>query len=120
MTKHGDRMDGRTRWRDHGRPEASLVGAQYIDWNHDVYPNKPYRLINTAGAQWLFRGTGLRDGSTFGVYGIEVDAVAPASPRGTKVEAAARLGAAGIVTLKRMAVPATLQLLRRAISLSSG
>jgi len=85
VTKHGDRMDGRTRWRDRGRPEASLVGAQYIDWNHDVYPNKPYRLINTAGAPWLFRGTGLRDGSTFGVYGVEVDAVAPASPRGTKV-----------------------------------
>ena len=44
VTKHGDQMDGRTRWRDIGRPEASLVGAQYVDWNHDEYPNRPYRV----------------------------------------------------------------------------
>jgi hypothetical protein len=73
VTKHGDRMDGRTRWRDLGRPEASLVGEQYVDWNHDEYPNKPFRV------------TGLRDGSLFGVYGIEIDATAPSSPPGTKV-----------------------------------
>lgn len=85
VSKHGDRMDGRTRWRDLGRPEASLVGGQYVDWNHDRYPNRPYRVTNTAAAPWLFRGTGLHDGSTFGVYGIEIDAVAPSSPPGTKV-----------------------------------
>ena len=34
---------------------------------------------------WLFRGTGLRDGDTFGVYGIEVDARTPSSPPGTRV-----------------------------------
>jgi len=85
VTKHSDRMDGRTRWRDIGRPEASLVGAEYVDWNHDRYPNRPYRVTDTAAAPWLFRGTGLHDGSTFGVYGIEIDAVAPSSPHGTKV-----------------------------------
>ena len=85
VTKHGDQMDGRTRWRDIGRPEASLVGAQYVDWNHDEYPNRPYRVTRTTAAPWLFHGTGLRDGSTFGVYGIEIDAVAPQSPPGTKV-----------------------------------
>lgn len=85
VTKHGDEMDGRTRWRDIGRPEASLLGDQYVDWNHDRYPNHPYRVTNTAAAPWLFRGTGLRDGSTFGVYGIEIDAIAPSSPPGTKV-----------------------------------
>ena len=85
VTKHGDQMDGRTRWRDIGRPEASLVGAQYVDWNHDEYPNQPYRVANTTAAPWLFRGTGLHDGSSFGVYGIEIDAVAPSSPAGTKV-----------------------------------
>jgi hypothetical protein len=85
VTRHGDRMDGRTRWRDIGRPEAALVGAQYIDWNHDEYPNRPFRVTGTAAAPWLFRGTGLHDGDTFGVYGIEVDAVAQSSPPGTKV-----------------------------------
>src|SRR4029079_5523006 len=48
VTKHSDRMDGRTRWRDIGRPEASLVGAEYVDWNHDRYPNRPYRVTDTA------------------------------------------------------------------------
>jgi len=85
VTKHGDRMDGRSRWRDMGRPEASLLGAQYVDWNHDRYPNRPYHVTDTAAAPWLFRGTGLRDGSTFGVYGIEIDAVTASSPSGTKV-----------------------------------
>ena len=85
VSKHGNEMDGRTRWRDMGRPEASLIGAQYVDWNHDRYPNHPYRVTHTAAAPWLFRGTGLHDGSTFGVYGIEIDAVAPQSPPGTKV-----------------------------------
>jgi hypothetical protein len=85
VSKHGDEMDGRTRWRDIGRPEAALVGAQYVDWNHDRYPNRAFRVTDTASAPWLFRGTGLHDGSTFGVYGIEIDAVAPSSPPGTKV-----------------------------------
>jgi hypothetical protein len=85
VTKNGNRMDGRWRWRDLGRPEAALVGAQYVDWNHDKYPNRPYRITNTSSTPWLFRDTGLRVGSRFGVYGIEVDARAPSSPRTTKV-----------------------------------
>jgi hypothetical protein len=85
VVKHGDRMIGRWRWRDLGRPEGALVGANYVDWNHDVYKNTPYRVTDTAAAPWLFRGTGLHDGSTFGVYGIEVDAAGPSSPRGTRV-----------------------------------
>jgi hypothetical protein len=36
-------------------------------------------------APWLFAGTGLRDGSRFGRYGIEIDARSPASPRGVQV-----------------------------------
>jgi len=34
---------------------------------------------------WLFRGTGLRVGSSFGRYGIEVDERTAASPRGIEV-----------------------------------
>ncbi len=83
VVKHGDRMDGRWRWRDLGRPEARLVGADYVDWNHERYPNRPFTVVDAT--PWLFRGTGLRAGDSFGVYGIEVDARGHASPRGTQV-----------------------------------
>jgi hypothetical protein len=36
-------------------------------------------------APWLFRGTKLRNGDTFGVYGIEIDARTTSSPPGTRV-----------------------------------
>lgn len=36
-------------------------------------------------ASWRFRGTGLRNGSCFGHFGIEVDRRAPSSPRRTVV-----------------------------------
>jgi hypothetical protein len=83
VVKHGGAMDGRWRWRDLGRPEGALVGEQYVDWNHDRYKNRAYRIV--AAPSWLFHGTGLGVGSTFGVYGIEVDSVCPASPKGTRV-----------------------------------
>ncbi|HZQ15484.1 MAG TPA: N,N-dimethylformamidase beta subunit family domain-containing protein [Gaiellaceae bacterium] len=85
VEKRGSTMTGRRRWRDLGRPEAALVGEQYVDWNHDRYPNRPFRVTGARRAPWLFAGTGLSDGSAFGVYGIEVDAVAPSSPPGTEV-----------------------------------
>ena len=85
VVKHGDSMDGRWRWRDIGRPEAALVGAQYVDWNHNEYANRPFVVNGVERAPWLFRGTGLRDGDTFGVYGIEVDARSSTSPPGTRV-----------------------------------
>ena len=81
----GDTMTGRHRWRDLGRPEAALLGAQYAGWNEGNYPNRPYRVTNTAAAPWLFEGTGLHDGSRFGNYGIEVDEPNSASPPGTHV-----------------------------------
>jgi hypothetical protein len=85
VIKQGDTMDGRWRWRDLGRPEAALVGAQYIGWDKGRYPNLPFHVVAVQKAPWLFAGTGLHDGSTFGKYGIEVDAVTPASPPGTVV-----------------------------------
>jgi N,N-dimethylformamidase beta subunit-like, C-terminal len=81
----GNTMTGRTRWRDLGRPEAALVGAQYAGWDEGKYPNRPYRIVNTAAAPWLFRGTGLHDGSAVGNYGIEVDEPNSASPPHTHV-----------------------------------
>jgi len=81
----GNTMIGRTRWRDQGRPEAALVGAQYVGWNEARYANHPYRVVDAQAARWLFAGTGLHDGSRFGLYGIEIDETAKASPPGTHV-----------------------------------
>ena len=81
----GSTMTGRTRWRDLGRPEAALVGAQYAGWDEGRYPNRPYRIVNTAAAPWLFAGTGLHDGSRVGNYGIEVDEPTAVSPPRTRV-----------------------------------
>jgi hypothetical protein len=85
VIKQGDTMIGRWRWRDLGRPEAALVGAQYIGWDQGKYRNRPFHVVGVEKSPWLFAGTGLHDGSTFGTYGIEVDAVTPVSPRGTVV-----------------------------------
>ena len=73
------------RWRDLGRPEAALVGIQYVDWNQNRYPNRPYTVTGARRAPWLFARTGLRDGSRFGHYGIEIDARTSRSPRGIRV-----------------------------------
>lgn len=85
VVKQGNLMNGRWRWRDLGRPEAPLVGAQYVDWNQGTFKNEPFTVTGVKQTPWLFRGTGLHDGDTFGVYGIEVDATASDSPAGTRV-----------------------------------
>jgi hypothetical protein len=85
VERRGDTIARDGRWRDLGRPEAGLVGAQYVDWYQERYRNKPYLVTNTSGASWLFRGTGLGNGTHFGNYGIEIDARTSASPRGTRV-----------------------------------
>jgi hypothetical protein len=85
VVKRGNTMIGRWRWRDLGRPEAALVGAQYVGWNEDRYANRPFHITGAQRAPWLFAGTGLHDGSIYGKYGIEVDSRTPASPSGTVV-----------------------------------
>jgi hypothetical protein len=71
-------------WRDAGRPEGAITGAQYVGSNHGAV-QLPYTVTGAAPAPWLFAGTGLENGSTFGRYGIEIDAAGPASPPGTIV-----------------------------------
>jgi hypothetical protein len=75
------------RWRDLGRPEAALVGAQYVDWNHGVYPNEPYRVAaGAARLPWLLAGTRLRSGALIdGSFGIEIDGLSSTSPPQTLV-----------------------------------
>src|SRR3954470_15443275 len=75
-------------WRKLGRPEAALVGTQWAASNYGA-TQSPYTVQGAAAAPWAFAGTGLRNGSTFGRYGIEVDARAPSSPASTRVLARA-------------------------------
>jgi hypothetical protein len=84
------------RWRDLGRPEAALLGAQYSGWYENRYPNQPYTVLGADRVPWLFAGTGLRDGSRIpGYYGIEIDGTTSASPPGTVVVASIRTSSPG-------------------------
>jgi hypothetical protein len=76
------------KFRDLGRPEAALIGAQYLA--NDEGLRKGFYVVRSATtAPWLWEGTGLVDGSTFGElhrgFGIEIDATTRDSPRGTIV-----------------------------------
>ncbi|HKG42653.1 MAG TPA: N,N-dimethylformamidase beta subunit family domain-containing protein [Gaiellaceae bacterium] len=80
----------RTRyWRALGRPEASLIGVQFLS-NDEGKDQGHYLVVGAKAAPWAFRGTGLVDGDTFGHGGIEIDARTFASPPGTIVLATMR------------------------------
>jgi hypothetical protein len=85
VERRGDRLYRTGRWRDLGRPEARLIGIQYLDWNHGTFPNAPYVVGNMSAEPWFFEGTSLREGRRFGRYGIEIDARTAASPPGVHV-----------------------------------
>jgi hypothetical protein len=83
VARRGDAIVRKASWREAGRPEAALVGAQYA--RSDAARLRPYVVRRAEAAPWLFEGTGLRNGSRFGHFGIEVDTKAPSSPRRTVV-----------------------------------
>jgi hypothetical protein len=74
----------RAPWRNLGRPEASVVGVQYVASDHGQR-QAGYTVTGAATAPWAFAGTGLADGAVFGRYGIEIDGRTPASPPGIEV-----------------------------------
>jgi len=71
-------------WRKLGRPEAALVGVQFVAGDSGVRQGG-YIVRGAASAPWVFAGTGLSDGDRFGNYGIEIDARAASSPAGTQL-----------------------------------
>jgi hypothetical protein len=86
VRREGTRLVKDGLWRDLGRPEAALVGVQYVA-SDGGRRQAPYTV---AGDSWAFAGTGWAPGSTFGTYGIEIDARTAASPTGTQVLASAQ------------------------------
>ena len=71
-------------WRDLGRPEATVLGVQYLA-NDSGERQQPYVVGDSEAASWAFAGTGLAAGAQFGRYGIEIDATTPHSPQGVEV-----------------------------------
>jgi hypothetical protein len=87
VERRGNRIVRKQLWRNVGRPEARLIGVQYLA-NDDGTRQAPFVVTGEQSMPWAFEGTGLKNGDAFGVYGIEIDAAGPDSPPGTLVLAA--------------------------------
>jgi len=87
ITREDQRQTLVDEWRDLGRPESALLGNQYIASDRGQR-RAPFTVVGADVAPWAFEGTGLTNGATFGLYGIEIDARSAASPTSTQVLAA--------------------------------
>ena len=81
VQRDGQLLTKVAQWRNLGRPEAALVGAQFVAGDYGGH-QAGYVV---QGSPWAFAGTGLRHGDRFGRYGYEIDARSPASPPGTQL-----------------------------------
>jgi len=72
------------RFRDLGRPQAGLIGVEYIGTDGGLH-HGPWRVRRAEAAPWLFKGTRLKDGSALSSGGIELDHTAASSPRGIHI-----------------------------------
>ena len=84
VVRHGNIIEKTKQWRDLGRPEAALIGVQYKGNDRGTHRG-PWIVRSAPAASWAFAGSGLEAGSSFGSAGIEIDQVAPSSPRGIQV-----------------------------------
>ena len=84
VVRTGDHAKLAGEWRTRGRPEAALLGVQYLA-NDRGQKQAPFTVVGADVAPWAFAGTGLQNGSQFGLYGIEIDSTTPLSPPGTQV-----------------------------------
>jgi N,N-dimethylformamidase beta subunit-like, C-terminal len=84
VTKEGNVVSKTKQWRDLGRPEAALLGVQYLG-NDDGTHRGAWRLRDAPAAEWIFARTGVKPGARWGNGSIEIDRTAPQSPRGTQV-----------------------------------
>jgi len=88
VERHGAVLRRKEQWRNlkHPRPESAVVGVQYRA-SDDGTHRAAYVARSTRCAPWLFRGTGLTRGATFGWSGVEISSTTADSPRGTCVVA---------------------------------
>jgi hypothetical protein len=85
VQRRGTRLYKIGHWSDFGRTGETLTGLVYVGWSKNDFPNRPYVVTGAAAAPWFFRGTTLRNGATWGVYGIEIDQRGAHPPRGIVV-----------------------------------
>jgi N,N-dimethylformamidase beta subunit-like protein len=85
VERDGDVIVKASRWRDMGRPEAELVGVQYVGYQRT--PRAGWVVQPARAREWLFAGTGLRPGARFSRGGVEIDQVSSHSPSGVQVVA---------------------------------
>jgi len=89
VVRRGDTIVKKKQWRDLGRPEAALIGAQYRA-NDGGKRRAPWTLTRARATRWVFAGTGLGPGDQFGdFWGIEIDHADESSP--SRVQVLARM-----------------------------
>jgi hypothetical protein len=73
------------KWRDLGRPEASLIGVQY--YHNDMGEHRGSWVVRPAAEKlhWIMQGTGLTVGMPFSSGGIEADETTSDSPKNVTV-----------------------------------
>jgi hypothetical protein len=90
VVRRGDAIVKTEQWRDLGRPEAALIGAQYRG-NDGGKRRAPWTLTSAPAARWVFAGTELGPGEQFGDdWGIEIDGTDESSPSQVQVLAEMR------------------------------
>jgi N,N-dimethylformamidase beta subunit-like, C-terminal len=83
VVRHGGHMTKTKLWRDLERPEAALIGVQYLA--NGKAPKRPWIVRDAPAASWILAGTGLREGSALASGGVEIDRTTPGSPREVQV-----------------------------------
>jgi hypothetical protein len=83
VSVRGRTLERRRPWRALNESESELVDVQWLE----VYGHRagPYVARRVEAAPWLFKGTGIRNGTRFLRGGFEIDATTSRSPRGTVV-----------------------------------
>ena len=84
VDRKGPTLTRVAKWRDLGRPEAALLGVQYLANDHGGRKG-PFVVRHSPHNEWVLAGTGLQQGSRFGHFGIEIDHITRRSPRGISV-----------------------------------
>ena len=85
VERRGARLFEHGRWRDLGRPEAALVGIQYVDWNQNRYPNRPYTVTGASRRPGCSPARGCETGRTSATTGSRSTRRTSRSPRGIVV-----------------------------------